>query len=242
MFKHKYALQLQQFKLDKDGNEQLINVDKPTWVNHLREELTRAVVSLLETEVTDSTPKDESGNALIFTPYFLKREWCPEQKKVFIVPADAATYEWFTKIFVPSLKVLNWHFKAVPLSQSVGTVVLWIQVPTADLTSFRRPAEQVWPLICRHNQFNPAMCTFKSASKDGKKKDVTNINFRATAEMVAFIAAGDAKIFRPKYHCYFGMNSYPVHYKAKLLHDKVKTPDDAKKLSYEQRGESVSQI
>ena len=223
----------------------MLNVDKPTWENHLREELNRSVIGFLEEPVTDETPKDKDGNPVLFTPFFLKRDWCPEQKKVFIVPADQGTYDWFCKIYVPTLKVNNWHFKAVPLAETVGTVVLWVKVPTKDLASYRRPADQVWSLVCRHNQFNPTMATFKSCKKDTAKKggtDTSTISFRATREMVAFIVAGDPKTFRPKYHLYFGMASFPVMHKNKHLHDKVKSPDDVDNLTFEKRGDSAVKL
>ena len=84
--------------------------------------------------------------------------------------------------------------------------------------------------------------TFKSCEKDKTNKggqEMSTLSFRATKEMVGFIVAGDAKIFRPQYHVYFGMSSYPVMWKNKHLHDKVKSTDEVDNLTFEKRGNTA---
>ena len=184
LMKHRFALQLQQWKVDKDRNAVMVDIQKDDWENHIRENFLMSVTQLQMVAPTDDNPTP-------FSPVFWLKEYSYEDKKCYFVPADEATYEWFTKNYVPNLRIQKWTYRAVKLATTQSMAVVYFTMQDADIKAVSKAlgktVAQLWPTFCQINRLNPNECRLKSTDADPKKPFLRHIKFRATKGIITLL-------------------------------------------------------
>ena len=189
LLKHPNALQLQQWKVDAKGDSHLIDIKKEDWELHIRENFLMTVTQLSIVVPTEENPSP-------FCPVFLHKDYNYEDKKVYFVPADEATYKWFTEDYVPCLRINKWFYKTVKLSETTPMAVVFFTIADDDIKSITKSLgktiQQLWPSFCQMNRISPNEIRLKSADQDKRKKHLREIKFRATKPAITLLRSAVA--------------------------------------------------